>query len=97
MNFCLLQLSATVYTPEYRYLRSRCLLRLFDVTIALYFYGFSDYNCFKKDIVEPMILSGGCHSELDPFKLMLMKLYFKGTVLVVIALMVMTTTDMLSN
>ena len=46
---------------------------------------------------EPMILAGGCHLELDPFKLMLMKLYFKGTVLVVIALMVMTTTDMLSN
>ena len=44
-----------------------------------------------------MILAGGCHSELDPFKLMLMKLYFKETVLVVIDLMVMTTMDMLSN
>ena len=43
------------------------------------------------------MLAGSCHSELDPLKSMLMKLYVKGMVLVVVTLMVMITTDMLSN
>ena len=48
-------------------------------------------------MLGPVILAGGCHLELDPFKLMLMKLYFKETVLVVIDLMVMTPTEIVSS
>ena len=94
MLFRSLQLSATVYTPEYRPHRSS---GLSEVTIALYFYEFRDYNCVEKGMLVSMTLVVCCHSELDPFKLMLMKLYFKGTVLIMIALMVIDTRDILSN
>lgn len=87
-----LLLSAIVYTLEYRHQQLHHSLRLSEVTIEIFFSGFTDYNCVKKGMLKPMTLVDGCHSELDPFKLIRMKSLLTMTILATMA-----TTGLVSN